>query len=87
MEKWSSLWSCMVDKSAKLTAEPPGRVLVHCRHGHSRSATVAMAYLLRCHPTRFPDVEAAVAHCRARRPRVRPNDGFWAQLQRFADER
>lgn len=55
-------------------------VLVHCRMGISRSATVAIAYLIRYHGlTR----DEAYTHVKRMRPQINPNRGFWNQLQTF----
>ena len=53
-------------------------VLVHCRHGQSRSATVVAAWLMRRDPTLTS--EAALSYLRECRPRVRPNEAFRKQL-------
>ena len=55
-------------------------VLIHCRAGISRSATLVIAYLMARFdmPLRF-----AFAYVRARRPQIRPNFGFVAQLQAY----
>eukprot|EP00048_Salpingoeca_helianthica_P022983 m.21460 g.21460 ORF g.21460 m.21460 type:complete len:186 (+) comp8086_c0_seq1:109-666(+) len=55
-----------------------GRVLVHCKEGISRSATVVIAHLMQ---TGVPVVEA-VRHVKQRR-RIFPNDGFLRQLVAF----
>lgn len=53
-------------------------VLVHCHAGISRSATLVAYFLMR----RFGwSAERAVAFVRSRRPVVRPNPGFAAQLR------
>jgi len=63
-------------------------VLVHCNMGVSRSATIVIAYLMKYMDKTRDD---AYIFCKARRPMVRPNDGFWNQLhlyeERLADER
>lgn len=57
-----------------------GRVLFHCKHGQSRSATVLAAWLIaRCGHT----VESALEHLKHCRPRVGPNQGFVQQLEEF----
>eukprot|EP01052_Picozoa_sp_SAG31_P034197 SAG31_NODE_3960_length_3717_cov_10.714483_3_plen_443_part_00 len=51
-----------------------GRVLIHCRHGQSRSAAVAAAWLASgrlAAPRAFRgDITEALSHCKACRPRV-----------------
>ena len=53
-------------------------VLVHCNAGSSRSATVAMAYLLWCGAIKTRN--EAYVHVKRRRVSIYPNDGFWYQL-------
>jgi len=55
-----------------------GTVLVHCHRGISRSATLAMAYLVE--EDQRP-AEAVFETIRAKRPVVDPNLGFWVALQ------
>jgi hypothetical protein len=56
-------------------------VLVHCEAGVSRSSTVVVAYLMRY---RGMCREDAYRHVQARRSIVKPNTGFWYQLELFA---
>jgi myo-inositol-1(or 4)-monophosphatase len=42
-----------------------GNLLVHCRGGRSRSATVIALYLHLAYPDRFPGFEDAIGHVRA----------------------
>jgi rhodanese-related sulfurtransferase len=58
-----------------------GRVLVHCKHGQSRSATVAAAWLIRY---RGHTVDSSIAYLKLCRPKVGPNAGFIDQLAAFA---
>jgi protein-tyrosine phosphatase len=60
-----------------------GKVLVHCRLGVSRSASVIIAYLMQ-----YCDMSLRTAffHVFARRPIVFPNFGFWDQLVRYECE-
>ena len=53
-----------------------GKVLVNCWQGASRSATIVLAYLVRCEGIRLAE---ALRLLRAKRD-VRPNDGFLVQL-------
>jgi len=54
-----------------------GRVLVHCREGVSRSATMIIAYLMWKHKITF---ESAHEKVRKVRPICNPNTGFTCQL-------
>lgn len=58
------------------------KIIIHCKHGQSRSATVAAAYLI--HKNRWT-VDQALLHLKACRPKVCPNEGFILQLQSFSD--
>ncbi len=54
------------------------RVLVHCQQGQSRSAALVLKYLM----THLPaTVDVAHEYLLAKRPMVRPNAGFMAQLR------
>ena len=57
-----------------------GQVLVHCMAGRSRSATIVLAYLLKC---RGYDLASAFKLVRTQRPSAMPNLGFWRQLEAF----
>ena len=68
---------------AEAMEKQAGHVLIHCKHGQSRSATIAAAYLLydsqqKGTPKTVQEVLADLKHCR---PRVSPNEGFLKQLQ------
>lgn len=66
---------------AALDNKPTGRrVLVHCMAGRSRSATIVIAYLLKC---RGYDLASAFELVRLNRPSAMPNLGFWRQLEAF----
>jgi protein-tyrosine phosphatase len=56
------------------------RVLIHCKHGQSRSATIAAAWLV---AFSSHSVSSALSHLKYCRPKVRPNDGFIQQLHDF----
>lgn len=57
-----------------------GRALVHCEVGVSRSATLAIAHVMKTRRLRFYE---AYREVRRRRPQVLPNVGFATQLQRY----
>jgi len=61
-----------------------GHILIHCKHGQSRSATIAAAFLLiesrKRSPTSLQEVLSKLKSCR---PRVSPNEGFLKQLHSF----
>ena len=59
-----------------------GGVLVHCRHGASRSPTVVAAHLLATHL--HTEAQNALAFVKERRPQTSPNNGFIAQLEQYA---
>lgn len=68
---------------AEAMEKQAGHVLIHCKHGQSRSATIAAAYLLydsqqKGTPKTVQEVLADLKHCR---PRVSPNEGFLKRLQ------
>ena len=61
-------------------------VLVHCAAGQSRSSTVVIAYMRMFAHNSLPkpvSVERALEFTRKKRPMVRPNKGFRAQLTEF----
>lgn len=60
--------------------ERNGRILVHCNAGVSRSATIAIGYLIREENMTFADAYKLV---KSKRESIRPNDGFCAQLKCF----
>ena len=64
--------------------EGGGSVLIHCFAGHSRSVTVAAAYLI---VVRGLSVEAALTAVRKARPGCCPNSGFMRLLGQLAAER
>lgn len=56
-----------------------GTVLVHCRAGVSRSASVMVAYYMLIRPS--ATLEESLEYVRLRRPCICPNDGFRLHLQ------
>ncbi len=61
-----------------------GNVLVHCREGRSRSVALAALYLHLQDPTRFPELEDAVAVVRAKRG-LPPEEWFEAPNKKIID--
>ncbi|KAJ8620744.1 hypothetical protein MRB53_029273 [Persea americana] len=57
-----------------------GGILVHCRAGVSRSATIVIAYLMK---TRKMNLVQALDYVQRRRPKIKPNEGFMVQLGEF----
>lgn len=55
-----------------------GRILVHCNAGVSRSATVAIAYLMKAEAMTFAE---AYDFVKSKRPCIQPNAGFMKQLK------
>ncbi len=60
--------------------ESEKRVLVHCRHGISRSPSVILAYLMKYSGMSF---EQAFSFLRGKKGNIDPNFGFLVQLQRI----
>jgi len=54
-----------------------GKALVHCMAGISRSSSLCIAYLMKY---KGLTLQQAYSHMKAKRPLIRPNDGFWRQL-------
>eukprot|EP01039_Chlorochromonas_danica_P010417 gene10417-11535_t len=69
--------------NSALSCSPPGRVLVHCRAGWSRSPSIVLAYLLTHRNTGLLDATRQVVR---QRPMVCPNAGFRDQLIQLEKE-
>lgn len=65
------------DECNKFIEDGSSSVLVHCRAGISRSATIVMAYLIHTH---CMTCQEAYTYVKQRRACVNPNDGFYSQL-------
>lgn len=63
--------------------EQPGKVLVHCHAGVSRSATICLAYLMF---TAKIGLEVAFEHVQSRRSVISPNLNFMRQLKTYESE-
>lgn len=57
-----------------------GRVLVHCRAGVSRSASIVLAYIMQTHQLRL---QTALTTIQAKRPCAHPNPRFLNELKRW----
>lgn len=66
-----------------LLSAADNKILVHCKHGQSRSATVLAAWLIQC---RGHTVESSIEYLKSRRPKVCPNKGFVEQLDHFSTQ-
>ena len=65
-------------KFIRAAREKEGKVLVHCKMGISRSASVTISYLMK---ERGTPLEETLAYVRSRRSIVKPNKSFFKQLQ------
>ena len=57
-----------------------GKILVYCRAGQSRSATLCIAYFMKYHSMTYEEAFQFVKQCR---PIIHPNIGFIRQLKEF----
>jgi len=64
--------------NAKSQTNKPGRVLVHCVAGISRSPSILAGYMMREEGMSLRDALGVLVRAR---PRVRPNEGFFKQLK------
>ena len=69
-----------VEKQNEKQTKKKNRVLVHCRAGVSRSATITIAYLMKRNDWTF---EKSIEYVRERRVFISPNYGFVECLQAF----
>ncbi len=66
--------------AAATASDPKAKLFVHCEVGVSRSATLAIAWLMKTEGMSFFD---ALCRVRSKRFQVLPNIGFASQLQRL----
>ncbi|MGB5811406.1 MAG: dual specificity protein phosphatase [Polyangiales bacterium] len=66
-----------------IESDPKAKLLVHCEVGVSRSATLAIALLMKTEAMSFFE---ALCRVRSKRIQVLPNIGFASQLQRLEHE-
>lgn len=69
--------------NSALSSNPPGRVLVHCFAGKSRSASIVIGYVMQRNGWSF---SKAFEYVQSRREVVDPNFGFCAQLLDYEKE-
>jgi protein-tyrosine phosphatase len=69
--------------AAAAASDPDAKLFVHCEVGVSRSATLAIALLMKTEALSFFD---ALCRVRSKRFQVLPNIGFASQLQRLEHE-
>lgn len=69
--------------SHALESDRNSAVIVHCKHGQSRSATIVAAWMI---STGQYSTASAVEHLKQCRPKVRPNSGFLAQLDAYEEK-
>lgn len=76
---------CFFDSSSKFISEhlKNCNVLVHCKAGVSRSATIVAAYLMKTHKM---DFHTAINLLKSKRKLVEPNRGFLRQLRIYDRE-
>ncbi|KAL2097932.1 hypothetical protein ACEWY4_007139 [Coilia grayii] len=60
-----------------------GHIVVYCKSGRSRSATICVAYLMKHQGLSLSEAFETV---RKARSVVQPNPGFWAQLEKYEQE-
>jgi len=66
-----------------LTSKQGAKLLVHCFAGHSRSASIVIAYLMKYWEMMYED---ALAFVMKKRETVSPNDGFVTQLRAYGQK-
>ncbi|NP_001038858.1 uncharacterized protein LOC751678 [Danio rerio] len=69
-----------VSDKIQQVSEERGRVLLHCNAGVSRSASLCLAFLIKHHRLTLREAHQML---KAKRPIIRPNNGFWSQLVEF----
>jgi hypothetical protein len=62
---------------------PDAKILIHCQAGVSRSATIAISYLMK---HQNMTLDSAYSCLKSARPRIRPNYGFSEQLINYHQE-
>ena len=68
------------DKSNTNNCNKTNRVLVHCKEGVSRSASIVISYLMK---SRNMKLNETLEYVKNRREVVDPNSGFKEQLKEF----
>ena len=66
--------------TVSIDREAGERVLVHCKMGVSRSASVVIAYAMKAYEW---SLQQALEHVKSKRSCVHPNDEFMKQLEMY----
>eukprot|EP00095_Tigriopus_kingsejongensis_P005314 snap_masked-scaffold337_size202799-processed-gene-1.16 protein:Tk05314 transcript:snap_masked-scaffold337_size202799-processed-gene-1.16-mRNA-1 annotation:"dual specificity protein phosphatase 14" len=70
----------VADKINSIHNQADGRLLIYCRAGMSRSASLCIAYFIKYHDM---SLDEAFAYVKERRPIIHPNVGFLRQLRDY----
>ena len=71
------------DSTCKFIDRRKTGVLIQCAKGHSRSASIAIAYLMKQYDMTF---QQAYGYLKKYRPTVNPNRGFVRQLKKYEEK-
>ena len=93
--KNADITSCFKQAWKFINAQPvTTNIIVHCRHGISRSPSVVAYYLMRLMHTymkgnneKYPILTDVLTLISIHRPCIRPNDGFIKQLNEYENKK
>ncbi|CAG0903656.1 unnamed protein product [Darwinula stevensoni] len=81
LKHWDKTYKVFVDVcTSSIDRESGERVLVHCKMGVSRSASVVIAYVMKAYEW---SLQQALDHVKRKRSCVHPNDEFMKQLEMY----
>ncbi len=72
-----------LDSALTFLLTSPGKTLVHCGAGVSRSGSIVVAYLMKKYHLSYDE---ALALARSKSPRIRPNSSFERQLREWGSK-